>query len=399
MKYSSLVERIAGEGADAWIIHERALARVARGEDVFLLSVGDPDFDTPSPAVEAAVDSLRRGDTHYTPITGDPDLRAAIAERYRVLEGREVDPASIVVVPGAQCGLFCVAQCLLEPGDEVIVPEPKYVTYDAFLGATGAKVVEVPLDRERGFHLNLPAIAGAIGPRTKAIVLNTPHNPTGAVLERGELEAVAALCREHDLWLISDEVYASLTYEDAHLSPAALPGMAERTVVVNSLSKSHAMTGWRLGWVVAPGALPHHLANLALCMLYGSPRFVQEAGVAALRQATAEVDRMRSEYRRRRDCAAALLGNVRGIECLVPEGGMFLMLDIRGTGLDAFGFAAGLLDEEAVSVLPGDGFGPSGAGHIRMSLTEPRGRLEEACRRIEAFVERAGTSGIPDAAA
>ena len=385
MRFSSLVERIGGEGARAWDIHYRAVERSRRGEDVILLSVGDPDFATPSPIVEACVTGLRGGNTHYTDMTGQPALRAAIARRHAAGAGQAVSPEQVVVFSGAQNALFAAALCLLDRGDEVIAPDPIYVTYEAVIGASGANLVRVPLDRASGFHLDLDALAAAITPRTRAIMLNTPHNPTGVVLRQDEMEAVAALCRRHDLWLVSDEVYATLTYEQPHISPAKLPGMAERTIVVSSLSKSHAMTGWRVGWTIAPPDLVPHLANLALCMLYGLPGFVQDAAAVALSSEPDELAAMRHELRARRDLVCARLAQIPGVECLRPEGAMFVMLDIRETGLSAQDFAERLLDEHAVSVLPADAFGPTARGHVRIGLVVDRDRLSTACDRIAAL--------------
>lgn len=385
MRLSSLVGRIGGEGAAAWDVHIRAAERVRRGEDVILLSIGDPDFDTPPAIVDAAIESLRSGNTHYIDVAGEQPLREAIARRHETTTGLETKAEQVVVFAGAQNALFAAALCLLDRGDEVICPDPMYVTYEAVVGASGADLVRVPLSREDEFHLNTEALARAVTPRTRAILLNTPHNPTGVVLRRDELEAVAELCRRHDLWLISDEVYASLTFEREHVSPCSLTGMAGRTVTVSSLSKSHAMTGWRVGWTVSPPELVPHLSNTALCMLYGGPGFIHDAATVALGRELGEIQRMKAELRARRDLVCEALANLPGLECLRPEGAMFVMLDIRGTGLSAHDFATGLLDRHAISVLPADAFGPTARGHVRIGLTVDRGRLAEACARIARF--------------
>ncbi len=385
MRFSSLVDRIGGEGAAAWDIHVRALERRRQGDDIILLSVGDPDFATPAAIVEAGIASLRDGNTHYTAIAGEPALRRAIARRHAALTGSDTAAERVIVFAGAQNALFAAALCLLDADGEVIAPEPMYVTYEAVVGATGARLVRVPLLRERAFHPDLEALAAAVTPRTRAMLLNTPHNPTGVVLSADELQAIADICQRHDLWLISDEVYATLTYERAHVSPGGLPGMADRTVTVSSLSKSHAMTGWRVGWAVAPPALVPHLRNLALCMLYGGPGFIQEAAVEAIEREPAEVAAMREEFRARRDLMCERLADLPGLECLRSEGAMFVMLDVRGTGLSAHEYAAQLLERQGVSVLPGDAFGPSARGHVRVGLTVERARLAEACARIADF--------------
>ncbi|WP_153785756.1 pyridoxal phosphate-dependent aminotransferase [Pseudomonas sp. EMN2] len=382
MRFSSLTQRIAGDGAAAWEIHYRALAMLEQGRDVLLLSVGDPDFDTPAPIVQAAMDSLQAGNTHYADVRGKRSLREAIARRHRQRSGQAVTADQVTVLAGAQCALFCVAQCVLEPGDEVIVAEPMYVTYEAVFGACGAKVIPVPVRPEHGFRVQPEDVAARITPRTRALALNSPHNPSGASLPRSTWEALAELCIGHDLWLISDEVYSELLFNGEHISPASLPGMAERTATLNSLSKSHAMTGWRVGWVVGSPALAGHLENLALCMLYGSPDFIQDAAVAALEQELPELDAMRDAYRQRRDLVCASLADCPGVRALKPDGGMFVMVDIRETGLSAQDFSNRLLDLHGVSVLAGEAFGPSAAGHIRLGLVLGAEPLREACRRI-----------------
>ncbi|MEG1038851.1 MAG: pyridoxal phosphate-dependent aminotransferase [Pseudomonas sp.] len=382
MRFSDLTQRIAGDGAAAWDIHYRALDLQAQGQDILLLSVGDPDFDTPAPIVQAAIDSLNNGHTHYADVRGKLALRRAIANRHQQRSGQAVSADQVTVLAGAQCALFCVAQCLLNPGDEVIVAEPMYVTYEAVFGACGATVVPVPVRSEHGFRVRPEDVAARITPRTRALALNSPHNPSGASLPRGTWEALAELCIAHDLWLISDEVYSELLYEGEHISPASLPGMAERTATLNSLSKSHAMTGWRVGWVVGSSALATHLENLALCMLYGSPDFIQDAAVVALEQQLPELDAMREAYRQRRDLVCENLADCPGLRALKPDGGMFVMVDIRETGLSAQAFSNRLLDHYGVSVLAGEAFGPSAAGHIRLGLVLAEAPLREACQRI-----------------
>ncbi|WP_323155395.1 pyridoxal phosphate-dependent aminotransferase [Pseudomonas alvandae] len=382
MRFSALTQRITGDGAAAWDIHDRALAMREEGREVLLLSVGDPDFDTPPAIVEAAVASLRAGDTHYSDTRGLHSLRASIARRHQQRCDQPVGAEHVTVLPGAQCAVYAVAQCLLDPGDEVIVAEPMYVTYEAVFGACGAKVVPVAVTPENGFRVQPNDVARLITPRTRAMLLNSPNNPSGASLALPTWQALAQLCIEHDLWLISDEVYSDLLYEGAHISPAGLPGMAERTVTINSLSKSHAMTGWRIGWAIGPEPLAEHLSNLSLCMLFGLPDFVQRAAQVALDQDLPEVARMREEYRQRRDLVCEALAKCPGLKPVRPDGGMFVMVDVRETGLGAQTFAERLLDGYGVSVLAGEAFGPSAAGHIRIGLVVDQVKLAAACQRI-----------------
>ncbi|MBN3865032.1 aminotransferase class I/II-fold pyridoxal phosphate-dependent enzyme [Pseudomonas frederiksbergensis] len=382
MRYSALTQRIAGDGAAAWKIHDRALELREQGVDVLLLSIGDPDFDTPLPIVHAAIDSLLAGDTHYSDVRGTRTLRSSIASRHQRRCGQEVDAEHVIVLPGAQCAVYSVAQCLLDPGDEVIVAEPMYVTYEAVFGACGARVVPVAVRPENGFRVEPADVAALITDKTRAILLNSPNNPSGASLSLNIWQELAALCVRHDLWLISDEVYSDLLYEGDHISPASLPGMAERTATLNSLSKSHAMSGWRVGWMIGPKPLAEHVMNLSLCMLFGIPDFVQKAAQVALDEDLPEVALMREEYRQRRDLVCAKLNGCPGLRPIKPDGGMFVMVDVRQTGLGAQNFAERLLERYGVSVLAGEAFGPSAAGHIRIGLVVDQVKLADACRRI-----------------
>jgi arginine:pyruvate transaminase len=385
LRFSPLVERIAGRGAGAWNVHMEAMRRREAGRDVIVLTVGDPDQRAPEAVVEATVAALRRGRTGYARTLGYPEVRRAIAARVARRSGRPCAEENVVVVPGTQAGLYCAVQCLAGAGDEILVPEPVYATYPGVAGAAGARLVTVPLDPARGFHPDLDAIAGAVTPRTRVIWINSPHNPTGAVFTGDEVAAIAELCRRHNLWLLSDEVYEDLAFARPHTSAWSLPEMAERTIVCSSLSKSHAMPGFRFGWIVGPPALSAHLTNLLLSMLYGSPPFIQDGALAALTAELPQVAAMHATYRRRAALLAGLLAEAPGCRAVPPEGGMFVLLDVRGTGLDAAEFAHRLLLAEDVAVLPCDGFGASAAGHQRIALTAPEPRLEEAGRRIVRF--------------
>jgi len=386
MRFSPLVDRLQGEGVAAWDLHYRAAADQRAGRDVIVLSVGDPDFDTPAAITEATIAALRAGETHYSELLGLDELRMAVARRHQEKTGQPTTSENVAIMSGAQCGLFASSLCLLAPGDEVIVPEPMYVTYEATLQAPGARIVPVLQRPENGFHLDPKDVARAITPRTRAIFFATPCNPTGAMMPRATLEQVAALARQHDLWVVSDEVYATLTFGERHVGIAGLPGMAERAVTINSLSKSHAMTGWRMGWIVGPKALIAHVYNLSMAMLYGLPTFLQRGAVVALEQDLAEVEVMRATYQRRRDMAVARLNQVPGLKCLSPDAGMFMMLDVRGTGLSSAEFSTKLYEATGVSVLDATAFGKSAAGHVRVSFVADDKSLEEACRRISGFV-------------
>jgi arginine:pyruvate transaminase len=328
---------------------------------------------------------LRRNRTGYSPIIGYPQVRAAVAARMQKRSGRPCSVDNVVLTPGTQGGLFCALHCLAGPGDEVILPEPIYGPYAGVIGASGARMVNVPLRAETGFHPDLDSLARAVTPRTRVIWINSPHNPTGAVFTADEVADIAELCRQHDLWLVSDEVYEDLAFTRPHTSPWSLPDMAERTIVVSSLSKSHAMAGFRFGWVIGPPALSRHLFDLLLCMYFGGPAFIQDGAIAALGSELPEVAALRETYRRRALLLSDILEDAPKCRPIPPEGGMFVLFDVRGTGLGAEGFARELLLREDVALLPCDGFGSSAVGHLRIALTAPEPRLEEAGRRIVRF--------------
>ena len=385
MRFSPLVERIAGRGAGAWAVHIEAARRREAGEDIIFLTVGDPDQDPPEAVIEATIAALRRHRTGYAPTIGYPAVREAIAARVARRTGQPCGAENIAVVPGTQGGLYSAVQCLAGPGDEVIVPEPIYATYEGVIGASGARMVTVPLRPETGFHPDLDALAAAVTPKTRVMWINSPHNPTGAVSTRDEIDAIAALCRRHDLWLLSDEVYEDLAFARPHVSAWSLEGMAERTIVVSSLSKSHAIPAFRFGWAVGPPALTRHLSNLLLSMTYGSPAFIQDGALVALSRELPEVALLREAYRARAGLLSGLLREAPHCRVVPPEGGMFVLLDVRDTGLGGAEFARLLLEREAVAVLPCDGFGASAAGHLRIALSAPEPRLKDAGERIVRF--------------
>ena len=392
MRHSLLTRRLDVDSARVWDIHYRARERRKAGEDVILLTVGDPDFDTPPAIVDEAARSMRRGRTRYGPTAGDPPLREAIARYHQRITRQRVDAEEVVVFAGGQSALFACALCIADPGDEFVVFEPRYVTYDGVIDTPGAVRVDVPLATSQGFGFDPDALGRAVTPRTRAILLNTPHNPTGLVAGREELEAIAAIARRNDLWVLSDEVYAGLTYDAEHVAIAGLPGMAERSVTINSLSKSHAMQGWRLGWAVGPRPLARHLTHLIVSMVFGTPPFTQDAALFALTHEFEEVETMERAYRARRDLVCTRINACPGLACQWPQGGMYALADVRGTGLSDTDFAWDLLDAEGVSVLPAATFGASAVGHVRISLTAPVAVLEKACDRIERYARSLGAA-------
>lgn len=383
--FAPLVDRIAIRGGGAWRIHGEGVRRREAGRDVIFLTIGDPDQAAPAAVVEATIAALRQNRTRYTPIIGEPRLRAAIAARVARKSGRPCEGENVVLTPGTQGGLYCALSCLAGPGDEVILPEPIYGPYRTVLGAMGARMVTVPLCAERGFRPDLAPIAAAVTPRTRVLWINTPHNPSGAVFTAEEMAGIGDLCRRHDLWLVADEVYEDLAFARPHVSAWSLPGMGGHTVVVSSLSKSHAMAGFRFGWIVGPPALAAHLFDLLLAMYFGGPGFIQDGALAALADELPEAAALRETYRRRAAMLTEILGGAPNCRVVPPEGGMFVLFDIRGTGFGGEEFGMALLEREDVALLPCDSFGASAAGHLRIALTAPEPRLAEAGRRILRF--------------
>ena len=385
MRYSSLVKRIAGDGADAWVIHYTARRAQERGEDVILLSVGDPDLDTPAPVVERAVERLRAGDTHYTPATGRQHLREAIAAAHRARSGQPVQADNVIFLAGAQNALFVTSLCVAGPGDEVIAIEPLYPSYPATLEVGGAKMVRVAAPAAQGFHVDLAALEAAITARTRALFFATPNNPSGVILSETDLAAIGELARRHSLWVVADEVYAGLA--PGGRVPSLAAELPEQVVTISSLSKSHSMPGWRAGWLVGPKQLVIHAEAMAQCMLFGLPGFVQEAAVTALNIADAAESRIREYCALRRDFMLAGLAGIRGLECFVPDAGMFLLLDVRGTGLSGYDFMCELYRTERVSVLDGGAFGSDTTGFVRVCFAAEEELLGRATLRIRRFVE------------
>jgi len=386
VRYSQLTDRVHSDGADGWEVHAKAMAAVARGEEAIVLSVGDPDFDTPAPVVEHAIAALRAGDTHYSNIPGREHVREAVAAEMAARTGMELRSRNVIISAGTQGALIGASLCLLGSGDEVISLDPMYLTYEATLCAGGATMVRVAQPASSGFRPDVEAISAAITERTRAIAITTPNNPTGVVMTRAELVGIAALAVEHNLWVIADEVYGALVFEGEHLSIASLPGMAERTVTVSSLSKSHAMTGWRIGWAVGPEALIDHMDALQLNVNYGVPGFIQEAAREALLTCDAESEAMRDAYRRRRDLAVEILSEAPEMELLVPEAGMYVLGNVSSISTSSRVFANDLFEATSVSVLDAGAFGEAAQGWVRIGFMTSDEQLAEGCRRIVSFI-------------
>ena len=380
---SSRISGIVPSGKDGWEVHFAAMNRKEAGEPIIMLSVGDHDFDTPGETIEACVTAVRSGYHHYTQLPGIPRMREAMARASARCTGVETNADQIIATPGGQLALYAAVQGTLDRGDHAVVVAPYYATYPGTFRAAGAEFTVVEAQAEDGFQPRPEAIAAALLPNTRAILLNTPNNPTGAVYSRACLEGIAELCRERDLWLYSDEVYWTLGGGD-HLSPRALPGMAERTLVINSMSKSHGMTGWRIGWLTGPADFIRMLVSLNLVSTYGLSDFVSRAAIDALENDWG-VAEIAQRYAGRRTIFLDAMRGADGLTVRGSEGGMYVMLDIRAVEPDDEAFAWGLLEAEELAVMPGSSFGEAAAGHIRISLCQPDKMLLEAATRLRRF--------------
>lgn len=388
MRYASIGGRLKGLGSDKWFVHIEGVKRRARGEDVIMLSIGEPDFPPPAAILDVVDRQMRSGRTRYSNGRGEPEVLAAIAGHYAARTGRKISTNQITFLPGTQTALFASFMTLVEKGDEVLIPDPYYATYEAVIAATGASLVPVPLDPDKGFHLDAAALQRAATPTSRALLLNTPSNPTGAVLSAEEIAAIGEICIKRDLWIVCDEVYAGLVYDGKFASPFDDPKLCDRSIVVSSLSKSHAMPGFRCGWAIGAEEFSAAMLPLSETMLFGSQPFLEDATAFALGQDFKECHDMREAYIRRAHLLVEGLSNAPGISVHMPEGGMFIMADIRRTGLSGDEFALRLLNEENVATMPGESFGNSARGHIRISLTAKESDLEEACRRMARLALR-----------
>jgi len=357
-------------------------------QDVISLGIGEPDFTTPAHIIEAGVEALRRGETHYTSNAGILELRQAIAENIARLYGVQYDPAKeIFVTVGVSEGLYLALTALLNPGEEVIVPEPCFVAYVPEVVLAGGVPVRIPTWVENNFEVTAEEIERAITPRTKALLIGYPNNPTGAVMSRERLMAIAQLAERYDLVVISDEIYDRLVYGVEHICFASLPGMRERTIVLQGMSKAYAMTGWRVGYAAGPAELIAPMLKIHQYTIMSAPTVAQIAALRALQHGEEDVQYMREMYDRRRRLIVAGLNNI-GLSCFEPKGAFYAFPCIRATGLSSMEFSERLLMEEKVAVVPGSAFGECGEGFVRCSYASSLENIEEALNRMARFVQR-----------
>ena len=365
MKFAQRMSRLGTETAFEVLARARALE--ATGKKIVHLEIGEPDFDTPKFIRQAATQALEEGWTHYCPSAGLPEFRKVIAEQWKAERGIPCDHENVVVTPGAKPIMFFVMLALLEEGDEVLYPNPAFPIYESVANFVGARPVPLALREENGFDLDLKELESKITSRTRLLVLNSPHNPTGAVLKPETVEGIAALARKHDFHILSDEIYARIQYDGRHLSVASLPGMAERTIVLDGFSKTYAMTGWRLGFGIMEKALAVHVARLMTNSNSCTSAFIQRAGMAALTGPQAEIKAMVEEFRARRDVMVEGLNAIPGITCTKPHGAFYVFPNIRGTGVKSAELARLMLEQAGVACLSGTAFGVHGEGHLRFS--------------------------------
>ncbi len=384
----ALAERMSRLGTEsAFDVLVRAKALEAQGRSVIHLEIGEPDFDTPSHIVEAGVQALRSGETHYTPAAGIPELRRAIADYVSRTRGIEVGSERVVVTPGGKPIMFFTILALVGPGDEVIYPDPGFPIYQSVINFAGAKPVPLHLREEKDFGFDAEELESLVTDRTKLVIINSPHNPTGGIIGDNELEVLARLAVERDFLVLSDEIYTRMIYDGSPKSIASIPGMLDRTIILDGFSKTYAMTGWRLGYGIIPPDLAEQVTRLIINCNSCTPGFSQHAAVAALTGPQDAVDEMLVEFRRRRDAIVNGLNEIPGISCRKPAGAFYVFPNVTELGRPSGELADLLLNEGGVALLAGTAFGKAGEGYLRLSYANSLANIEEALDRIARTVE------------
>ncbi|MBZ9601810.1 pyridoxal phosphate-dependent aminotransferase [Phyllobacterium chamaecytisi] len=388
MRYASVTDRLAGLGSDKWAVHFRARQMKQAGHEIIELTIGEPDIPTPTDMIDVAERAMRAGRTGYSSGRGEPALLAALSAKYTARTGRQIGPENIMCFSGTQTALSMVMMGLAEEGDEIITGDPLYATYDGVVRATGATRVSVPLRPEKGFRMQAADLEKVITPRSRVLLLNSPHNPTGAVLSAAEIAEIGEVCIRHNLWIVSDEVYELMIYNGTFASPLDRAELADRTIAVASISKSHAAPGFRSGWCIAPKEFTERLLPLSESMLFGGQPFIADMTAYALSRPSTAAATMRESFLRRAQRISERLDGKAGIVAKIPQAGMFILADIRATGLSGQEFAMRLLEEELVAVMPGESFGDNLAGYLRMSLSIADDKIDAACAGIVRLASR-----------
>jgi aspartate aminotransferase len=386
LQLSRRMSRLGTETAFEVLNKARALER--QGKSIIHLEIGEPDFDTPSNVVEAAVNALRQGWTHYGPSAGLPELRQAIAEYVSRTRVVKVTPEEVVVVPGGKPIIFFTILSLIDEGDEVIYPNPGFPIYESMIDYVGGRAVPIRLREERDFSLDVDELAGLINDRTKLIIINSPQNPTGGVLGRNDIERIARAIGDRNVMVLSDEIYSRLLFEGEHFSIMSVPGMQERTILLDGFSKTYAMTGWRMGYGVMRPDLAAHMTRLMTNSNSCTASFTQVAGIEALRGDQSSVDSMCAEFKRRRDVFVAGINKIKGFSCRMPKGAFYTFPNITKTGWESKPLADALLEQAGVAALSGTSFGAFGEGYLRFSVANSLENLEQALERIDQWTRK-----------
>ncbi len=383
MKYASVTDRLASLGGQKWELHSLARSLVQQGRDIIELTIGEPDMQTPSELIEIASQAMLNGRTGYSNGSGEANLLDALSKRYSKRLGREIGTEQFLCLPGTQTSLYTVLMGLTETGDEILVGDPMYATYEGVISAGGGKAVPVPLHPENGFRIAANDIEKHITPNSKAILLNTPHNPTGAILSKQDIIDIGNLAKKHDLWIISDEVYEEMVYEgETFTSPLAFQEFADCTVVVSSISKSHAAPGFRSGWCVGSADFKARLLPLAETMLFGNQPFIADMTAKAVSKPSQAAIEMTARFSKRADVVFNTLNDRAGLQVHRPQAGMFTLINVASTGMTGKEFALDLLENGGVAVMPGDSFGTALNNWVRLGLTTNDESLQNACNRI-----------------
>lgn len=386
MQLSKRIQQITTDGSDGWEILYKSRAMITKGQDVLELTIGEHDIRTDPKILAEMHQSALGGHTGYASVPGTPELRRAVAARVQERTGVPTSHKNVLITPGGQAGLFAAILCATDPGDGVVHLDPYYATYPTSIRAASCVPMPIKTGPENDFQPSA-ADLNALPEGARAFLMNSPNNPTGTVYSAATMQTIAEYVQRNDLTLISDEVYDTQIWSGAHVSPRALPNMAERTIVIGSMSKSHAMTGSRIGWVIAPEEAIENMIDLATNTTYGVAGFVQDAALFALSQGEDFEDEIAAPFKRRREIALTILQGFPNIPMIAPRGGMYLMLDMRKTGLSGIEFANRLLDERSIAVMPGESFGDSAAGHIRVAMTIADDRFGDALRGLCEFGE------------
>jgi aspartate/methionine/tyrosine aminotransferase len=380
------MSRLGTETAFEVLNKARALER--QGKSIIHLEIGEPDFDTPANVVEAAVDALHKGWTHYSPSAGLPELRQTIADYVSRTRSIKVLPEEVVVVPGGKPIIFFTMLALIDEGDEVVYPNPGFPIYESMIHYVGGHAVPIQLREDRDFSLEVNELAALITERTKLIILNSPHNPTGGVMQRKDVERLAKVIGDRNILVLSDEIYSRLLFEGEHFSIVSVPGMQERTILLDGFSKTYAMTGWRMGYGIMRPDLAAHITRLMTNSNSCTASFTQIAGIEALRGDQGSVDHMCAEFKRRRDVFVAGLNKIKGFSCRLPRGAFYVFPNITKTGWKSKPLADALLEQAGVAALSGTAFGDFGEGYLRFSVANSLENLQQALDRVDQWTKK-----------